>query len=224
MLQTLEAVQRRVGLKGNQFDRRIEPPQPAAGADKRAARPEARDKMRQPTARLLDDLRPGRVVVRAPVRVVVVLVRIEIPLRLCRMQPTGFADRAVRSFERIGQHQLGAEGTQYELAFTAGVVRHAQRDVIAAGRTDCRVGDAGVAGRGVENRPFARQRAGRFAFEDHSRRGAVLHRPARILPLRFRIQLDPWRVALEPAQAYERRTANEIDDGGARGPVEDRAV
>ena len=57
VLQPLEPVERRVGLKRNQLDRRVELPQPAARADERAAGAEAGDEVRQPAARLLDDLR-----------------------------------------------------------------------------------------------------------------------------------------------------------------------
>ena len=55
-------------------------PQPAAGADERAAGAETGDEMRQPSAGLLDDLRRGRVVVRAPVAVVAVLIGIEVAI------------------------------------------------------------------------------------------------------------------------------------------------
>ena len=42
---------------------------------------------------------------------------------------------------------------------------------------------------------------------------AILHRPARILPLRLRVQLDAGRFALEAPQADERRPADEIQNG-----------
>ena len=83
--------------------------------------------MRQSAAGLLDDLRRGRVVVRAPVAVVVVLVRVEIAIGILRVQPPRLADRAVGAFERIGQDQLGAERAQNQLALGARVLRHAQR-------------------------------------------------------------------------------------------------
>ena len=64
----------------------------------------------------------------------------------------------------------------------------------------------------------------RIALENHPGGGSILHGSAGILPLSFRVQLDARRLALEAAQAHERRAPNQIDDRGAGGPVEDRAV
>ena len=52
--------------------------QPAAGADERAARAEPGDEMRDAAVGLLEDLDGGRLVVRPPVGVVVVLIGVEI--------------------------------------------------------------------------------------------------------------------------------------------------
>ena len=54
----------------------------------------------------------GRLVVRAPVGVVVVLIGVEVALRIAGEQPPRLADGAVGAFHRIGQDQLGAEGLQ----------------------------------------------------------------------------------------------------------------
>src|SRR6185295_4752276 len=110
-----EAVERRVGLKRNQLDPRAELPQTAAGSDKGAAGTEPGDEMREASARLLDDFRGGGVVVCLPVGVVVVLVRIEIPLRIVRIQLARCADCAVGALERIGEHELGAERAKNQL-------------------------------------------------------------------------------------------------------------
>ena len=76
--------------------------------------------MRQAPARLLVDLRARRLEVRAPVRRIGVLVRVEVELR-----PRGaerrarLADRAVGTFERIGENELGAVGRENRAAFAA---------------------------------------------------------------------------------------------------------
>ena len=68
----------------------------------------------------------GRVVVRAPVAVVVVLVGIEVAVGLVGVQPPRLANRAVGAFERVGQHELGAERAQDQLPLRARVLRQAQ--------------------------------------------------------------------------------------------------
>ena len=183
-------MERTFRLKGNQSNRRIELPQPAARADEGAARPETGDEMRQPSARLLDDLGARRIVVRAPVRVVVVLIRIEILIGILGIQTPRLADGAVRAaFERVCQDELCAECAQRQLALRARVLRHAQLHWIPARRADHRVRDARIARRRVEDRPPGRQFPGGFAFENHPRGRAVFHRAAWILPLRHGVQL-----------------------------------
>ena len=82
--------------------------QPAAGADERAARAEARDEVRHATARLLENLGPVVVEVRAPVGVVAVLVRVEVATRIGGVDPPRLVDGAVAAFHRIGEDDLGA--------------------------------------------------------------------------------------------------------------------
>ena len=153
VLQPLEAVKRRIGLKRDQLDRRVERPQPAAGADERAARAEAGDEVRQPAARLLDDLR------RRSCR------SARASSRRCCTDPDRSTDPGSAAYSRrasriapsvpssgLGQHELGAERAQDQLALRARVLRHAQLHLVAARRADHRVGDAGVARRRVEDR------------------------------------------------------------------------
>ena len=52
-------------------------------------------------------------------------------------------------------------------------------------------------------------------FLDHPQRRPILHRAAGVLPLGLRVQLDARQVALDPAQANERRVADEVDNRGA---------
>ena len=60
-------------------------PKPPGDSHEGSARPEHRDEVRHPPVGLLQDLRRGRVVMRMPVRGVVVLVRIEILVRFARV-------------------------------------------------------------------------------------------------------------------------------------------
>ena len=95
-------------------------------ADESAAGAQPGDEVRHTSFRLPDDLGTGRVVVRPPVELVVVLVRVEVPRRVGGITPPRLANRAVRAFEGIGQHELRAVGLQHPLPFRRHVVRHAQ--------------------------------------------------------------------------------------------------
>src|SRR4030095_1527535 len=98
--------------KRNQLDVRTELAQPAGGADERAAGAETGDEVRQASAGLLDDFRSGRVVVRSPVAVVVVLIRIEVPVRLGGFQPARLPDCTVGSLPTIRHPQPRAPRSQ----------------------------------------------------------------------------------------------------------------
>src|SRR6185295_16743337 len=116
VFQALEAVECRIRLKGNQLDGGIELAQTPSGADKRAARAETRDKVRQFAAGLLDQLWRGRVVMSFPVGVVVVLIRIEIPVGIGGVEAACLTNRAVSALEGAGQPQLGAKRAKDELS------------------------------------------------------------------------------------------------------------
>jgi hypothetical protein len=82
VLEPLQAVERRVRLDRDQRDVRHLFTQTPARADERAAGAEAGDEVREPALGLLQNLRSRRREVRAPVRRVAVLIRIEVPERL----------------------------------------------------------------------------------------------------------------------------------------------
>ena len=88
-------------LKRDQLDRRVELPQtPRAVPMNVPLVPETRHEVRERAAGLLDDLGPGRVVVRHPVAVVVVLVRIEVAIGFLRLEhaaPRGSRRRCSRA-------------------------------------------------------------------------------------------------------------------------------
>ena len=189
---------------------------PAADAHERPARAEAGDEMRQASARLLDDLRRRRVVVRPPVARIVVPVRVEVAIRLGREHRLRFDNRAVGTLHRIGKEDLGSERVQDPLALGRHVLRHAQPDAIAARRADHRVGDAGVPGCRVKEHLVVRQRARSLAIGNHARSRPVLHRAAGIPPLSLGVQLDIPQPALEVGQADQGRISDQIDDRGGR--------
>ena len=228
MLQAFEAVERPVRLHRDQLHRGLLLLQPPAGAHERAARAEAGDEVRDAPAGLGQDLDGGRVVVRPPVGLVAVLVGVEVALGLEREQPPRLADGAVRSFERVGPDDVGAVDVEQPLALARDVRRHAQLDRVAQGGAQHRQRDAGVAGRGVEQRLAGHQRAGAQALADHRGGGAILHRPARIARLELGVDLDP-RVGLDAAEPGQRRVADQRPHGalerssGGRDGVAGRA-
>ena len=129
--------------------------------------------------------------------VVVVLVRVEVQLWGGGIAAPGLDDRAVRAVHRIGEHQLGAVGGQDPLAFGAGARRQAQRHRKPQRGADHRVGNPGVARRGVEQSLAGTERARADALEDHVAGGAVLDRAARIARFELAVQLEAGHVALD---------------------------
>ena len=88
------------------------------------------------------------------------------------------------------QDDFGAIRRQDSLPLGTGIGWQAQRDRVAHGRADHRVGDAGVPARRVDDRfPRLQQSACKSRF-NHVQRRTVLHRSAGIKPLGLRVQLD----------------------------------
>src|SRR5580765_4309122 len=206
-------MKRRRRLKRNQLDGRIEFPQTARCSHKRAARSQPRDKMRQRARGLLDDLRSGRIVVRAPVAVVVVLIGIEVLVGILRKQTPRLPNGAVGTLERARHDQIRAKGPKDELAFVAGILRHAQLDLVPLCRPDHRVRDPGVAGRRIENRLAMPELARGLTLRDHSRRRAILDGPPGVLPLSLGVNLDAGTLLLDLTEPNEWSAANEVENG-----------
>src|SRR5262245_34248432 len=139
-------------LKRDQLDRRVELLQPSRGPDEGAARPQSGDEVRQRAGRLLDDLRSSRVVMGAPVPVVVVLVRIEVLVRTFRVEAPRFANGPIGTLERARQNELGPKGAEDELTLMTGVLGNAQLDLVTLGRADHGVRDAGISGCRIQDR------------------------------------------------------------------------
>src|SRR5437016_11526977 len=95
MLQAFQAMESRRRLRRIAFYRRQVAPHPPGHAHERSAGPHPGHEMRNPAAGLLDDLRPGPIEMRLPVRRIVVLVRIEVTLRLSSVNLAAFPDCAV---------------------------------------------------------------------------------------------------------------------------------
>ena len=160
--------------------------------------------MGQASIRLLDELDAGCFVVRAPVRGVAVLIRIEVAMRLPLVAAARLPDCAVAAVHRISEHQLGAVNLQQALPFGGDVRRDAQHDAIPARRADHRVGNAGIAGGRIEQDPVPAQRSGTFTLSNHRRRRAILHRSAGVMAFQLRVELDAG-TDLEAPQADEGR-------------------
>src|SRR5205085_7565191 len=124
---------------------------------------------------------------------VVILIGIKVEVGIFSVQATRFTNRAVRAFERAGQHKLDAVGAQYLLALLTGVLRQSELDAVAARRANPAISDAGVAARRIKDDLVARETACALAFQDHAKRGPVLDRAARVEPLGLRANLNATR-------------------------------
>src|SRR5258706_10592171 len=89
VLQTLEAVKRRIGLKRYDLDVRIELLKPAAGSHEGAARSQPGNEVSNSSRGLLPNLDGRGVIVRLPVCRVVVLICVEVEIRILGEEPPG---------------------------------------------------------------------------------------------------------------------------------------
>ena len=121
-------------------------------ADERAAGAEHGDEVRHAAFGLLPDFFRGRAVMRAPVRVVRVLVGVEVLPRLRGRKFARFADGAVRAFGCVGEHDLRTVGANRALALLRYVLRHAQGHREALRRAHHGVGNSGIAAGGIQQR------------------------------------------------------------------------
>src|SRR5918997_6915277 len=154
----LEAVERRVGLEGDDLDFRVVLLKACAGPDEGAARAETSNEVCDIAIGLLPDLGRRRLVVRARVGRVFVLVGIEVLLGVLGVQTPRLPDSPVRALARVGEYDLNTVGAQYLLALLAGVLGHAQLDLVPQGRPDPGVGYPRVTACGVEDGLAGRER------------------------------------------------------------------
>ena len=125
---------------------------------------------------------------------------------------TDHVDRAVRTLPGVAVHDLGAVSLHQRLALGADVAGHHQLDPVSLGPAEQGVSDTGVARGRVDDRLVVGQRSAALAVLDHRERGAVLDRPARIEPLGLGVDLHAGELALEHADAQQRRVAHEPRD------------
>src|SRR5215217_1171544 len=144
-------MKRRVGLEGDDFYVRVVLFEAPRGADEGAARPQARDEVRDLAVGLLPDLRPRALIMRPWVGGVLVLVGVEVLRRVLGVEPPRLPDGPVGAFARIGQDDLDAVGAQDLLPLLARVLGHAQLDLVAQSGPDPTVGDPRVPACGVED-------------------------------------------------------------------------
>src|SRR5215213_2634511 len=131
VLHPLQAVEGRVGLEGDDLYGGVVLLKPRRRPHEGAARTEPGDEVRDLTGALLPDLRRRGLVVGARVGRVGVLVRVEVPLGVLRVEPPRLPDGPVRALARIGQHEIHAVGIEDLLPLLAGVLRHAELYLVA---------------------------------------------------------------------------------------------
>ncbi len=139
---------------------------------------------------LFEDLRAGRLVVRAPGHRVRILVGVPVAVGLRLEHEPDLADGAVGALERIGEQQLDAVGLQDRSAVLGNRAGDGERDLDPQARAQPRVGDAGVAGGRVEQDLVPGELAGLQGVLDDVEARAVLDRPAGIGPFRLGHDLD----------------------------------
>ena len=189
---------------------RVELLQAAGGADEGPAGAKPGDEVRDAPGGLLPDFHRRAIVVRLPVGGVVVLVGIKIGVGVLGVELPGFADGAVGAFGRVGQDQLCPVSLENSLALQAGVGRQAEPYPVAAGRAQQSVGDAGVAGGGVQNNLAGGELPAALAFQNHVERRAVFDRAAGVEPLRLEVELHLRELAPHPRHAQQRRVTHAL--------------
>src|SRR5689334_21838070 len=105
--------------------------------------------MRDAPTSLLPDFRPRPLVVRPPVGLVVVLVRVEIFLRLTLNHLTRDQLRPVRPPERVRLDDLRAVDSKDSLALYARILRQAERNLVSERRPDHRISYPRIAARRI---------------------------------------------------------------------------
>ena len=168
---------------------------------------------------LLPDLRRRGLVVRARVGRVGVLVRVEVPLRVLRVEPPRLPDGPVRALARVGQHEIHAVGAQDLLPLLAGVLRHAKLYLVAERGPDPGVRYPRVPARRIQDGLLGRKGARLLAVPDHPQRGPVLDRSTRIVPLRLAEDADAGNLRRDARQLQKRRVADKLRYVRPRPPI-----
>ena len=184
VLQAFEAVERRVRLHRDATNRWVQLLEPARRSHERAAGPKTGDEVRHLALGLLPDLVRRRAVVRLPVGIVRVLIRVEVLVRLGGCAGAGFADGPVRSVGGVGPDDLGSVGREDPLALRRDVRWHAERHRKSHGGPEHRVGDPGISAGRVEQAVSVLEESASLRVGDDGRSCTILHRSARDSPTR----------------------------------------
>jgi len=174
----------------------------------RAARAHGGDERIDAPVRLLPDLGPGRLDVRAAVGRVVELVG---PDRVAKRLSDALRDLLILVRVAVGNRgdlvHLGAEHLEKPVLLRGLVVRHHDDAAIAARVADVREPDAGVASGALDDDSARTQFPTPLGILDDGKRGAVLHRAARIHELGLAEDLAAGLLAQAP-EPDERCPAN----------------
>src|SRR5215204_815670 len=185
VLHAFEAVEGRVRFEGDGLYLGVVLLETRRRTDEGAARSESGDEVCDLAVRLFPDLGRRRLVVRARVGRIGVLVRIEVALGVLSVEPPRLTDGPVRAVVGVGQDEVHTVGAQDLLPPLAGVLRHAELHPVAERGPDPGVRYTRVPACGVQNSLLGRQSARLLAVPDHPQRMPVLDRPAGVVPLRL---------------------------------------
>ena len=123
-------------------------------------------------------------------------------------------DGLVHPAQRLGDLDTCAVEAQQPLALAAHALRQRQDQVIALSSADERQGDAGVAGRRLDDRRATGLDAALgLGGVDHRHADAVLHRSGRIVRLDLRDQLAV-QLGRDARQPHQRRAADQVRQVG----------
>ena len=118
----------------------------------------------------------------------------------------GALDGTLHPGGRVGEDELGAEGTEEGAALLRHRLRHGEHDVVASGGADHGEGDAGVARRRLDDRAAGLELTARLGGVDDGHPDAVLDGAGGVVELELRgdgrlrsvgdlVESDEWRVA-----------------------------
>src|SRR2546426_283951 len=200
---------RRIRLHRNRAHRWVRLLQSSHHAGKRATRSQARNKVSYSSFGLLPDFATGAFVMRAPVGVVIILIRVEIFCSIARGHLASDRLRAVRALQRICFNNFRAVNSQNALALFARVRRQTERHRISARGPQHGISDSGISTRRVQNDFAWIKSAAALSLENHRQSGAVFNGSSRIHMLSFDEDLDASRkLTGHTTQAKQGRTAD----------------
>ena len=174
-----------------------------------AARPETGDEVRD-LGNVAQDLGAGRLVVRARIRIVGVLIQ-EAVLGMTGCHVDGPLHRTVRSLFARSENHLGTEHFEHLAPFDRDARGHEDLDRVTLHLGDGGQRDTGIARRRFENRLTRNETATLLGLVDHGLGNAILHRAERVLALELGDEAYV-RVGRQPTHVDDRRVTDEIEN------------